>query len=225
MTSPHCTEHRSAGLTLIELVVVMAIFALVAVMGVQSLTTTLRVSERLRAIDGVTLEMGSTISLLRNDMTSVVPMLFYPPNRAPRAAVWQSEDKMTFGFSLAGQPTFDEVVTDRHYVEWHFDKVSGQLLRRHWPSLLPAHDNQLGDDLVVLGDLAGFELRTWWEGTGWVEGVTQPVVAGITLAEVPLDQDSVGAPAAAYYSNLPSAVEITLKSKQSGDIRILQTLQ
>lgn len=219
------TEHSTAGLTLIELVVVMAIFALVAVMGVQSLTGTLRISDRLRGIDSATSNTGTAIALLRNDLTSAVPMFFYQPGGAPRAALWQSGDEKTFGLSLAGQPTLGEVVTDRHHAEWRFDSDSGQLFRRHWPTLLPARQTQIGEEALVLSGLSGIALRTWWDGVGWVKGVTPPVGSIIIETQVAVDQDVASAPAAAYHSNLPQAIEITLQMQQSGDIRILQTFR
>lgn len=225
MSIRNSTDHHTAGLTLIELVVVMAIFALVAVMGVQSLTGTLRISDRLRGIDSATSETGTAIALLRNDLTSIVPMFFYQPGDAPRAAVWQSDDERVFGFSLAGQPTLGEVVTDRHYAEWRFDGDSGQLLRRHWPSLLPAQPSQVGQEALVLGGVNGVRLRTWWDGIGWVQGVTPPLDRITLQTKIAVDEDVASAPAAAYYSNLPKAIEITLIMQQSGDIRILQTLR
>lgn len=224
MRTPDPTN-RSAGLTLIELVVVMAIFALVAVMGVQSLTGTLRISDRLRGVDRNTSEIGTAIALLRNDMTSIVPMFFYPPGAAPRAAVWQSDDAETLGLSLAGQPALVDVVSDRHYAEWRFDRGTGLLLRRHWPTLLPAQQSQVGEETIVLEELTGFVLRTWWDGVGWVRGVAPPAEIFVESPEVLLDLDVVGPPPAAYYSNLPRAIEITLKMQKAGDIRILQSLR
>lgn len=217
--------HRSAGLTLIELVVVMALFALVAVMGMQSLTGTLRISDRLRGIDSATAQTGTAIALLRNDLTSIVPMLFYPLASAPRPALWQSDDERVFALSLAGQPTLGNVITDRHYAEWRFDPDTGQLLRRYWPTLLPSQPNQVSEEMVVIDGLSGITLRTWWAGAGWVAGTTPPISDIILQTQPALDQDVAGPPPAAHYSNLPNAIEITLQTQQSGDIRILQTLK
>lgn len=217
--------HRSAGLTLIELVVVMALFALVAVMGVQSLTGTLRISERLRGIDQATAQTGTAIALLRNDLTSIVPMLFYGPASVPQPALWQSEDERVFALSLAGQPTLGDVVTDRHYAEWRFDPVTGQLLRRYWPTLLPAQPTQVSEEMVVMDGLSGITLRTWWDSVGWVAGTTPPISDVIVQTQQAIDQDVAGPPPAAHYSNLPNAIEITLQTRQNGDIRILQTLK
>lgn len=224
MNMPDPTS-RNAGLTLIELVVVMAIFGLVAVMGVQSLTGTLRMSDRLLGIDKATAQTGTAIALLRHDLSSVVPMLFYPPNGAPRAAVWQSADAETFSLSLAGQPSLGQVATDRHNAEWHFDSSSGQLLRRHWPTLLPVQQNEVSEDMIVLDGLTGMSLRTWWGDVGWVPGATAPANLITADIEIAIDQDVAGPPPAAYYSNLPYAVEITLQLQQGGAIRILQALK
>lgn len=216
---------RSAGLTLIELVVVMAIFALVAVMGVQSLTGTLRMSDRLLGIDKATAQTGTAIALLRHDLSSVVPMLFYPPNAAPRAAVWQSADAGTFSLSLAGQPSLGPVATDLHYAEWHFDSSTGQLSRRYWPTLLPVQQNEVSENMIVLDGLTGMSLRTWWGDAGWVPGATAPTGLITADLEIATDQDVAGPPPASYYSHLPHAVEITLQLQQGGAIRILQTLK
>ena len=125
------------GLSLIELVVAMALFAMVAIMGLQSLTGTMRISERLTQIDSDTAELGNAVALLRNDLTSVVPMLFYPPQGAPHRAVDLSQNGTHLGLSLAGQKTFAPAHTDRHRAEWSVDVTQGTLIRRFWPALLP----------------------------------------------------------------------------------------
>lgn len=217
----------SAGLTLIELVVVMAVFAMVAVMGVQSLTGTLRISDRLRVMDSDTASLGTGLALLRNDLTAVVSMSFYPPGESPQAAVWQNPQGNVIGLSLAGQPGLGRAVTDLHRAEWRFDPAKQHLLRRHWPTLLPVEGGQLGGETVVFENVSGVVLRTWWEGVGWVEGAAPPLGAILisTATSVDTDGSSAGAVPAAYFSNIPNALEIVLQTRQSGDIRIIQSLK
>lgn len=214
-----------SGLSLIELVVAMAVFAMVAIMGLQSLTGTMRISERLTQIDSDTAELGNAVALLRNDLTSVVPMLFYPPQGAPHRAVELSQDGTLLGLSLAGQKTFAPTHTDRHRAEWSVDATQGTLIRRFWPALLPAEANQLSADMIVLSGVRALTLRTFWPDVGWVAGASPPTGTQIIVQEVSVDQDSIGAPPSVSFSILPIAVEVTLQTVRHGDLRLVQTLQ
>jgi general secretion pathway protein J len=213
------------GLSLIELVVAMALFALVAIMGLQSLTGTMRVSERLTRIDTETAELGSALALLRNDLSAVFPMLFYPPQGAPRSAVELSQDGMKLGLSLAGQRAFSPAHTDRHRAEWTVDVARGTLSRRVWPTLIPARNVTASKDATVLTGVRGFTLRTFWQDVGWVTGATPPVGTQLVAAPVALDQDRPGAPPPVYFSAMPLAVELTIQTQKHGDLRLVQALQ
>lgn len=219
------TPAADTGLSLIELVIAMAVFALVAVMGMQSLTGSLRLSERLTEIDQETAELGTALALLRSDLDAVVPMLFYPPQDTPQAAVTLSPDGKSFALSLAGQATFGAAHTDRQRVEWALDGATGLLSRRYWPTLIPAQSSQRGEDMAVLGGVRGMVLRSFWPGAGWVAGVTPPFAVQLQAAETPTDQDSSGAPAPVYYSTLPLALELTVQTERQGDLRLVQTLR
>lgn len=213
------------GLSLIELVVAMALFAMVAIMGLQSLNGTMRISERLTQTDSDTAELGNAVALLRNDLTAVVPMLFYPPQDAPRGAVDLSQNGTLLGLSLAGQKTFTPTHTDRHRAQWSVDTSTDTLIRRFWPALLPVETSQLSAEMMVLGGVRSMSLRTFWPDIGWVAGTSPPVGAQIVVQEVSVDQDSIGTPPPASFSILPIAVEVTLHTVRHGDLRLVQTLQ
>ncbi len=219
--------HRtSPGLTLIELVVAMGLFALVAVMGVQSLTGAIRVSERLTQIDDESAELNKALALLRNDLAAIVPMRFYPPQGAPLAAVWQSEDGRVIGLSLAGQPSIYPKGTDRNYAEWRFDAEAGVLTRRHWPTLLPASAGQVTPEITVLAGVTGIGLRSFWSGPDWTDGHFPPFGSGLPSSQVQNDGDAAAtATPAAYFSRVPNAVEITIRTETWGDIPLVQTLK
>jgi len=213
------------GLSLIELVVAMALFAMVAIMGLQSLNGTMRISERLTRIDSDTADLGNALALLRNDLTSVVPLLFYPPQDAPLRAVDLSQNGMLLGLSLAGQKTFTPTHTDRHRAEWLVDAAQGTLIRRFWPALLPAETTQRSADMTVLKGVRALTVRTFWRDVGWVAGVTPPTDLLMISQQVSIDQDSIGAPASVSFSILPMAVEVTLQTVRHGNLRLVQTLQ
>jgi len=218
-------RRADAGLTLIELVVAMSVFALVAVMGVQSLTGTLRINDRLTAMDIRTAELGQALALLRNDLSALVPMLFYPPGQAPRSSLEQTDGARVLHMSLAGQPLADAAHTDRHRVEWRLDPAGGVLTRRHWPTLIPRDADQRSDETIVLTDVTEMRLRTLWDGIGWVDGPTPPLGSVITTAVPTGDEDNTGAPPAAYFSALPLAIEVTLVHADWGRLRLLESLR
>ncbi|WP_299297317.1 type II secretion system protein GspJ [uncultured Tateyamaria sp.] len=215
--------HRDTGLTLIELVVAMSVFALVAVMGVQSLTGTLRINDRLVEIDTRTAALAQGLALLRNDMSAAVPMLFYPPGQPPGSALDQVEGGLDM--SLAGQPLAEDAHTDRHRVEWRVDPVEGVLTRRHWPTLIPQDSGQRSGETVVMRGVSELRLRTLWDGVGWVDGPAPPLGTVALTAEVSGDEDNTGAPPAAYFSTLPLAIEVTVVGPDWGSLRLLESLR
>lgn len=216
---------KDSGLSLIELVVAMAVFAMVAVMGLQSLTGTMRVSERLTQIDTETAELGNTIALLRNDLSAIVPMLFYPPQGAPHAAVNLSENGATLELSIAGQKTLTATHTNRHRAQWSVDASQSTLTRQFWPTLNPVDQSQLSPKMLVLNGVTGLSLRTYWPNIGWTLGATPPLSTQISATPDTPDQDVIGPPPPAYFSILPVAVELTLQTTKHGDLRLVQTLQ
>lgn len=218
---------RDRGLTLLELVAAMALFALVAVMGLQSLTATLRGSDRLGQVADQTAELSDALALLRGDMASVVPMFFYPPQAAPLAAVWQSDTEEVIALSLAGQPSLAPRATDHHRVEWRHDAEGRQLIRRHWPTLLPAAPGQRTPEMRVLEGVTGLTLRSYWTGTGWVDGHFPPASAITAAASATANQDmgAAATPAAAYFSPIPRAIEITIETDRWGPLPLVQVLQ
>ncbi len=213
------------GLTLIELVVAMAIFALVAVMGLQSLTGSMRMRDRLLTLDAQTGALGQTLALLRHDLQALVPMLFYPPGGSPRSAIDLSRDGGTLSLSLDGQPVLPpQTGPGMARAQWHHDPATARLSRQVWPTLFPASAAVAAPDVVALEGVTALRLRSYWEGIGWVPGVqsTVPVAA----AELGSDSDGGQSRVAESYSSaLPLAIELVLETRDFGSIRLLETLQ
>ncbi|MEM8848451.1 MAG: type II secretion system protein GspJ [Pseudomonadota bacterium] len=209
---------------MIELVVAMAVFALVAVMGLQALSGTMRLSERLTELDTETAELGKALALMRNDLASIVPMLFYPPQSVPQSSVAISGDGR-LGLSLAGQPGLSPRHTDRHRAVWRVDAGTGGLVRQFWPTLIPAEPGQLSRAMPVLANVTDLRLRTFWPSIGWVEGATPPLGASVAALPRAADGDAAGPPPAAYFSTLPLAIEVTFQTARYGEIRLVERLR
>lgn len=211
------------GLSLIELVVAMALFALVAVMGLQGLTGSIRLGARLSGVDEAAAELGFAADFLRNDLAATVPMLFFPPGRAqPVSALSYGSDGRRLQMSLAGQATLDGRVAKMR-AEWRFDPNTGTLSRRVWPLLTPANAALISPEREVLRGVTGLAVQSYWAGFGWVSGVALPGVANVPTSTA--DGDQLGPAPEVYSDLLPLAVAVVISTETFGDIRLVEALQ
>ncbi|MEP3944604.1 type II secretion system protein GspJ [Ascidiaceihabitans sp.] len=214
---------RDQGLSLMELVVAMAVFALVAVMGLQSLTGLLRSRDQLVRTGDAASELGAGLAMLRHDMDAVVPMLFFPPERAtPLSAL--TTDATRFAMSLAGQPGFSDTGTasSTQRSQWQLDKATGTLHRQVWSVLNPASTSALTPQVAVLQDVTDLRFRSYWSGLGWRDGWANP---NGSFAPPLADGDQTGGAPEVYSDTLPRAIEITVNTKHYGAIRLVEMLQ
>ena len=149
------------GLSLIELVVAMALFALVAVMGAQGLTGMLRLRDDLSSRSEASAELARAVALLRADLGNAVPMPFFTPGEGPiRSALANEPDG--FSLSVGGQPVLEparrpEPVLQR--VEWRLEPGADRLTRRSWATLTPLNTESLGPEMVVIDGVRALQLR------------------------------------------------------------------
>lgn len=215
-------HHRTRGLTLIELVAAMAIFALVAVMGAQALSGMLRQRDALIPRADRAAELETAISLIRADLAATLPMLFYPPGRAtPQSATLGSATRLAL--SVGGQTGLDLNAAPAQYrIEYRLDPLRGELWRRVWPSLMPAHQGAATPEVRILTGVSDLRLRSFWGGVGWHDGLSPPF---LTQPPVNVDGDSTGGAPEVYSSALPHAIELVLELQDLGPLPLLETLQ
>ncbi|WP_270725272.1 type II secretion system protein GspJ [Shimia sp. Alg240-R146] len=220
--SAHLKGPRDHGLSLLELVVAMALFALVAVMGLQLLTGTLRMRDRLETTATETAELSRALALLRADLSAAVPLLFQPPDAgAPRSALVSTPDG--FHLSTTGQPDLPPIeALGFHRIEWRVTP-DGTLARRLWPVLSPASATAQSPEIPVLTDVTDLSLRSFWTGQGWVSGTADP--APIVAATPAQDTDRGPIATNSYTDQLPVAVEVTLQTRAHGTLVVLEVLQ
>jgi len=228
-------QTRDQGLSLIELVLAMGLFALVAVMGAQALSGMMRMRADLTARADQSAALGELTSLLRADLAALVPMLFYPPDRgAPRSALGFSrqENAVRLTLSRGGMARFDSpqppssqpasgMATGR--VEWQLQ--NGQLSRAVWSSLMPADHSsyhQVATGLEPrLGGVQDLRLRSYWPQIGWVAGAQAHGLQPDAVS----DGDRAGTVSEIYSSTLPLAVELTLVTGNFGEISLVESLK
>ncbi|MGP6086813.1 type II secretion system protein GspJ [Antarctobacter jejuensis] len=212
------------GLSLIELVVAMALFALVAVMGTQTLTGTIRTRDALTERDSRDRDLALTLALLRSDLDRLAPMLFHAPGGPPQSALHHDPTQGRVHLSVTALPG-DPSAEPFQRAEWRLDRATGRLMRRSWPATSPARADQRSAERRLMTGVEALRLRSFWPGFGWVEGT------GIDLrppgsAPGATDGDTAFALLANQYSDLlPLAIEITLTVEDLGDIRIMEAMQ
>lgn len=213
--------HRSdTGLSLIELVVALSIFALVAVMGSQALTGMLRNRDIILEHVDDNAALSRALTLLRADLSAIVPMAFYPPNRqSPQSALRFSGQ--TLSISVAGQPAFlaDGLIDDGfHRVEWSLEENG--LTRRNWVTLTPLDTSSKSGDQQVLSNVSDLRIRSYVTGRGWIDGLNSGSVGATDSGG---DGDSAGAAPEVYSSALPQAIELSFTLEGIGPITLVQS--
>ncbi|WP_136439668.1 type II secretion system protein GspJ [Pacificoceanicola onchidii] len=208
------------GLSLIELVVAMAIFALVAIMGAQTLTGMLRMRNGITARSDDAAALAEATSLLRADMAAAIPMLFFAPDvsYAESAILFESGE---LGLSVGGQRGMltgdNDIPLSR--VSWRIE--DGTLIRRTWPTLTPAATVRPTPDQPVMQGVDALRLRSYLPDVGWVEGLRVPS----NTQDQAVDGDEGALIASSYSSGLPLGLEITLITRDYGAIPIVERLQ
>ncbi|MFK7940741.1 MAG: type II secretion system protein GspJ [Roseovarius sp.] len=223
--------HHTRGLTLIELVVALGIFALVAIMGLQSLTVSLSLRDRLGAQANATDQLGQGTALLRNDLASALPMVFFAPgNTAPASAIWPIRGGRGFSLSVGGQPGIPLAsghvdAVEKQRVDWRYHPQDERLTRQAWPTLYPVRASQQGPEMQVLDGVTALSMRSYWSGQGWVPGLRSGVPVDPSQQAAGDDDRAGGVAPEVYSGTLPRAVEITLETRDFGQIVLLEYFQ
>jgi general secretion pathway protein J len=190
------------GMTLMELIVVLAVFGLVAILSLQALSGTLRHRDRLVEIDTKTASITTMLSLLRSDLHAAAPLLFYAPDGSIQSALVINPSQTQLEFSVSGRVDLPGEMSARTgRVIWRYDASQGQLVRQSWPVLIPANVTSLSPELVMAEGITNIEVRTLDPNLGWIIGI---------------DPNNTGTS-----STLPFAVNVILQTVDFGRISTL----
>ena len=170
-------REQDSGVSLLELVAVLAIFSLIAVMSLQLLTGALHTQNRLAEAQSHTPRLSAALAVLRRDIETMQPVSGLP------------------GFRFSATDNQLALVTGQadatsQQVTWQLDP-GGALTRRAAP---------LGQDtpappVLMAEDITAWELRVaqpggpWTAASGQISGAT-PLPAGVA---VELDHRALGA--------------------------------
>lgn len=204
---------RDRGLSLIELVVAMALFALVAVLGTQTLNVTLKSRDALSALDDRARDLSVALALLRGDLERAAPVVFFQEGAGPKSAL-ATVGAGQVSLSVHALPAIDgRLATPFERVSWRLDPGSGQLMRR-------SHSDRA--ERLVLTGVNTLRIRTFHEEHGWVLGIGTGLTQNTPGAS---DGDTSFAKVTNRFSdNFPMALEVTLDVVGIGEIPILEVL-
>lgn len=193
-----------SGLSLMELVAVLAIFAMVAVMGLQAVSGAARSRDMLAARADETAGLAAALTLLRADLEAVIDRPFRAPGAAEtEPAVLALPGGGGLALSVGGQAVLAERPSAGLVrVIWRHDAVNRRLTRQVWPVLTPAASRAAGPEVVMLDGVERLDIRYGSRADGW-----QPQ---------PRTTPADTAPP-------PDAVEVRLATARHGALRVVVT--
>lgn len=178
MNMPSDKTQADAGMTLIELILVLAVFALIATMSLQALSGTLRSRDRLVALDQKSKDITLALTLLRADLRAAVPLVFHAPDGQDKPAVLIPSRADGLALSLSGRLGLPgEKLAGLGRVIWRFDPRLGEISRQSWPVLIPADSTSLSPEVVLATGITGLEVRQLTPELRWITG-PNPNVSG-----------------------------------------------
>lgn len=150
------------GFTLLELMVALALFSLVAVMSLQVLTGAVHQRRVLEQQTGDSAALMRHLALLRADLENLVPLPFTPPLGGQEPAFAPSATALELslggqarlGGGAGGEPAEDGF----QRVIWQYDAQAETLSRGIWPVLHPRDPAQRGPDIVMLDGVTRFQV-------------------------------------------------------------------
>ena len=158
---------RRSGFTLIELVVAIAIFSVMAVFAYQGLRNFIAMRAKIEAHEGTFIELVTAFNLLEQDFASALPRPVRDELGAAVAAV-NGSGGPTPTFALTCQSAWaplKEAGSDLRRVEYRLDHDT--LIRRTWAVLDRLPDSKYTERALLRG-LARIELQ-YFDTIQWVD--------------------------------------------------------
>lgn len=191
---------RQAGFSLLELVAVMAIFAIVALIGAQVIQASVRSNERLSSISDQSQEIVTALTLLRRDLNSATPRTFVNASGQVFPPVTIQSQKL--GLAISGLAPLSKHQTGFGYVEWQFNPSTKALSRALWTSLTPGATRT--ESATVLHNVMDVQFYSRQDLGAWQQGFI-----------------SNGQP----NGRLPDGIKVVISHEKLGTLEIVESLK
>lgn len=158
------------GFTLIEILIAMMVFAIIAVIITSSLQTIFNVRERIQKKSERIAEIQIAMSLLQQDFSQAIdrPISLDATSTSPVLLGGQNEVEFTRGGIT--NPNFSE--KRPHLARLSYFIEGDQLIRRTWSSL-DRDQNTLSQDRVILNNVSDLQIRYFTKNNLESEGLSQ----------------------------------------------------
>lgn len=194
---------RQRGFTLLELVVVLAVFSIVAVMAYGGLNNVLRTRVAIEDNLERVRQLQRTYLRLRQDFLQIQPRTTRDEFGDPRSAVRGRPEEGVYLVSGGWRNPAGHPRSNMQRVRWHLEDDT--LVRSHFRHLDRAPNTQ-AETLRVLDDVTQLTVRYLARDQEW-------------YAQWP--QDLGRTPDMEASATVPLAIEITLETKEWGELRFL----
>ena len=192
---------NEAGFTLIEVLIALAITAILSMMGVATVNSVMRTKDGLETTVETVQNLELARALIRSDVSQLINRPARDEYASPFNFVFSGNDKtsehLLMAFIAAGRPSVGRNVhlPSLHFVEYIFR--DDKLIRRTRPYIDAAPGHQRSER-VLLSDLERVDIQ-FWDNKTWIEYWDLQV-------------------AMREQQNFPAAVWITLHHKSYGAI-------
>ena len=200
---------RAQGLTLIELLIAVSVFAVLSALAYSGLNNVLLTSSHAQAQADRLASLQMAMRYLQRDVDQIVDRRIrdqYGDQRPALESAEASEEEPLVSFTRAGWANpAGQPRSELQRVAYDYDEKNERLLRLTWPMLDGAHEDTTLQT-KLLESVTGFELRYMddrrqWQ-TSWPPLLQNPGNQGV----------------------LPRAVEITLTAEPWGEMRRVMLL-
>lgn len=193
-----------SGVSLIEMLVVLTLFATVALIGTSVLAQLLR-NERQLAEQGRQADrLAYALALLRADLRAALAVPFQAPDGAVHPAFDAPAGTTGFALSLGGQAEPFDTGPGTARVIWRLDASADVLVRERWPSLTPKAPEMQSPPVPILPGVRAIMVEGYSAATGWTQGFPRQ-----------------GAPP----GTLPLALRVTLTHRDFGPLQTVVALR
>mmetsp|Transcript_6281 Transcript_6281/g.3521 ORF Transcript_6281/g.3521 Transcript_6281/m.3521 type:complete len:219 (+) Transcript_6281:1486-2142(+) len=163
--------YKAYGFTLLELLVAMAVFAVLSVVAYSGLSIVLNSQKKTEQHARRLAEIQKALTFIERDLIQMAPREIRDEygDRQPVLIVNEEENEIKMEFTRTGRPNVHNVVKGKYssLQRVAYEVKEKQLIRANWIVLDRAQDSSRFENLL-LNDIIRFFIECW-DGDSWVE--------------------------------------------------------
>jgi general secretion pathway protein J len=160
------------GFTLLELLIAMAIFAVMTSTAYFALNSIIKQSDILYEANTSLAQLQKTLTLLERDLIQMAPRTIRDGNGLIKPAILLSSDNTILEFTRGGRPVFGKQQSSLLRVQYEY--TGDKLVRKTWNALDRVAESNMSTS-TLLDNIEHFEIQLLGKNTwqkSWPEGIT-----------------------------------------------------